>query len=79
MTATENGHVRIEYDSTRAERAARSTLFQPTISFKQNGMGLGLSIAHKGAVLSGGDIQLVPGELGGAAFRVLLPRVKQDT
>jgi nitrogen-specific signal transduction histidine kinase len=58
---------------------ARSTLFQPTISFKQNGMGLGLSIAHKGAVLSGGDIQLVPGELGGAAFRVLLPRAKQET
>jgi nitrogen fixation/metabolism regulation signal transduction histidine kinase len=81
MTATENGHVRIEvHDSGPGLSAlARSTLFQPTISFKQNGMGLGLSIAHKGAVLSGGDIQLVPGELGGAAFRVLLPRVKQET
>jgi nitrogen fixation/metabolism regulation signal transduction histidine kinase len=80
MTATENGHVRIEvHDSGPGLSAlARSTLFQPTISFKQNGMGLGLSIAHKGAVLSGGDIQLVPGELGGAAFRVLLPRVKQE-
>jgi len=79
-TATENGHVRIEvHDSGPGLSAlARSTLFQPTISFKQNGMGLGLSIAHKGAVLSGGDIQLVPGELGGAAFRVLLPRVKQE-
>ena len=32
-----------------------------------------------GAVLSGGDIQLVPGELGGAAFRVLLPRARQET
>ncbi|MGA2183134.1 MAG: ATP-binding protein [Bryobacteraceae bacterium] len=81
MTATENGHVRIEvHDSGPGLSAlARSTLFQPTISFKQNGMGLGLSIAHKGAVLSGGDIQLVPGELGGAAFRVLLPRAKQET
>jgi nitrogen-specific signal transduction histidine kinase len=52
---------------------ARRTLFQPTISFKKNGMGLGLSIARKSALLSGGDIVAVPGELGGAAFRVLLP------
>ena len=36
-------------------------------------MGLGLSIARKSALLSGGDIVLVKGELGGAAFRVLLP------
>ena len=81
MTATENGNVRIEvHDSGPGLSAlARSTLFQPTISFKQNGMGLGLSIAHKSAVLSGGDIQLVPGELGGAAFRVVLPRMKQET
>jgi len=81
LTFAENGHVRIEvHDSGPGLSAlARSTLFQPTISFKQNGMGLGLSIAHKGAVLSGGDIQLVRGELGGAAFRVLLPRPKQET
>jgi signal transduction histidine kinase len=38
-------------------------------------MGLGLSIARKSALLSGGDIQLVKGELGGAGFRVLLPAV----
>ena len=52
---------------------ARGSLFQPAISFKRGGMGLGLSIARKSALLAGGDIQLVPGELGGAAFRVLLP------
>ena len=37
-------------------------------------MGLGLSIARKSALLSGGDILLIAGELGGAGFRVLLPR-----
>lgn len=81
ITSTENGHVRIEvHDSGPGLSAlARSTLFQPTISFKQNGMGLGLSIAHKSAVLSGGGIQLVPGELGGAGFRVVLPRATQKT
>jgi len=56
-------------------RDASATLFEPTITFKKGGMGLGLSIAKKNALLSGGDITLVPGELGGAAFRVTLPRV----
>ncbi|HYM11457.1 MAG TPA: ATP-binding protein [Bryobacterales bacterium] len=54
---------------------ARESLFQPTISFKKRGMGLGLSIARKSALLSGGDIVLVESELGGAGFRVLLPVV----
>ena len=52
---------------------AQSSLFQPTISFKKRGMGLGLSIARKSALLNGGDIVVVKGELGGAGFRVLLP------
>jgi C4-dicarboxylate-specific signal transduction histidine kinase len=52
---------------------ARRTLFEPTITFKKRGMGLGLSIARKNALLLGGDITLVPGELGGAGFRVVLP------
>jgi two-component system, NtrC family, nitrogen regulation sensor histidine kinase NtrY len=48
------------------------TLFEPTITFKKQGMGLGLSIAKKNALLSGGDITLVTGALGGAAFKVTL-------
>ena len=54
---------------------AKATLFEPTITFKKHGMGLGLSIARSHALLSGGDITVVPGELGGAAFRVTLPAV----
>jgi nitrogen fixation/metabolism regulation signal transduction histidine kinase len=52
---------------------ARQTLFEPSISFKMGGMGLGLSIARRSVLRLGGDILLVRGELGGAAFRVLLP------
>jgi nitrogen fixation/metabolism regulation signal transduction histidine kinase len=52
---------------------AERTLFEPTITFKKLGMGLGLSIARKNALLSGGDITLVTGELGGAGFWVTLP------
>ena len=52
---------------------ARAALFEPTISFKKGGMGLGLSIARRGAVLCGGDLTLIESELGGAAFRLTLP------
>jgi nitrogen fixation/metabolism regulation signal transduction histidine kinase len=75
-TSTGNGKVTIEVQDSGPGLSlhARSTVFEPTISFKKGGMGLGLSIARKSALLLGGDIQLVQGELGGAAFRVLLPR-----
>jgi len=75
VTAAESGKVSIEvHDSgPGVSSQARSTLFEPSISFKRGGMGLGLSIARKSALLAGGDILLVQGELGGAAFRVLLP------
>ena len=75
VTAAVNGRVAIEvHDSGPGlSEQARDSLFQPTISFKKRGMGLGLSIARKSALLSGGDIVVVKGELGGAGFRVLLP------
>jgi signal transduction histidine kinase len=57
---------------------ASRTLFEPTITFKKHGMGLGLSIARKNALLLGGDITLVKGELGGAGFRVSLPAAQDS-
>jgi two-component system nitrogen regulation sensor histidine kinase NtrY len=77
ITSASNGRVAVEvHDSGPGlSDQARANLFQPTISFKKRGMGLGLSIARKSALLSGGDIVVVKGELGGAAFRVLLPVV----
>lgn len=76
ITNAVNGKVSFEVHDSGPGLAAhvRSSLFEPTISFKPGGMGLGLSIARRSAVLSGGDIELVNGELGGAGFRVLLPR-----
>ena len=57
---------------------ARSTLFEPSISFKKGGMGLGLSIARRSALLCGGELEALDadngGELGGAAFRLSLIR-----
>jgi len=54
-------------------QAVRDTLFEPTISFKKGGMGLGLSIARRSAVLCGGELALIESKLGGAAFRLTLP------
>ena len=75
VTSAADGRISIEiHDSGPGlSEQARASLFQPTISFKKHGMGLGLSIARKSALLSGGDIVAVKGELGGAGFRVLLP------
>ena len=50
------------------------TLFEPSISFKNRGMGLGLSIARKDALVCNGDLGLIPGKLGGAGFRLTLPK-----
>jgi nitrogen fixation/metabolism regulation signal transduction histidine kinase len=52
---------------------ARAKLFEPSISFKQRGMGLGLAISRRHALLAGGDLQVTQGRLSGAAFRLLLP------
>jgi nitrogen fixation/metabolism regulation signal transduction histidine kinase len=77
VTMAGDGQVAIEvHDSGPGlSREASATLFEPTITFKKDGMGLGLSIARSHALLSGGDITVVRGELGGAAFRVTLPAV----
>jgi nitrogen fixation/metabolism regulation signal transduction histidine kinase len=78
MTRTESDEQRVVievHDSGPGlSDLARKSLFQPTISFKKRGMGLGLSIARKCALLTGGDILLVAGELGGAGFRVVFPK-----
>lgn len=73
-TIRQNGHVMAEvHDSGSGLSAlAKTALFEPTISFKKGGMGLGLSIARRSALLCGGDLALVDGELGGAAFRLTL-------
>jgi nitrogen fixation/metabolism regulation signal transduction histidine kinase len=75
LTRGENGRVLIDVHDSGPGLSDRvsATLFEPTITFKKHGMGLGLSIAKKNALLSGGDVSVIPGELGGAAFRVSLP------
>lgn len=75
FTRTGSGKVLVEvHDSGPGLSAeARRSLFEPSISFKKHGMGLGLSISRKNALLAGGDLQAIEGQLGGAGFRLVLP------
>ena len=79
VTGVAQGKILVEvHDSGPGLSAeARTTLFEPSISFKKHGMGLGLSISRKNALLAGGDLEAIEGELGGAAFRLLLPTVSE--
>jgi len=71
----DGSHAMIEvHDSGPGVSAeARTRLFEPSISFKKHGMGLGLAISRKNALLAGGDLALVEGRLGGAGFRLVIP------
>ena len=75
VTRHSGGQVEVQvHDSGHGlSAAAAATLFEPTITFKKHGMGLGLSIAKKNALLCGGDLTVVAGELGGAGFQMALP------
>jgi nitrogen fixation/metabolism regulation signal transduction histidine kinase len=81
LTGEANGAVFVEVHDSGPGLSphARETLFEPTISFKKSGMGIGLSIARKSALLCGGGISLIESELAGAAFRVTLPAAAPAT
>ena len=53
--------------------AERAKVFEPYFTTKQGGSGLGLAIASRILTEHGGRIELGASELGGAAFRVVLP------
>ena len=75
ITRTAEGKIQVEvHDSGPGlSPEARGSLFEPSISFKKHGMGLGLSIARKNALQAGGDLETIEGRLGGAGFRLTLP------
>ncbi len=75
ITGAAQGKVMVEvHDSGPGlSDEARRSLFEPSISFKERGMGLGLAISRKNALQAGGDLEAIEGRLGGAGFRLLLP------
>ena len=63
-------------DSLSEEVASR--LFQPFVTTKTNGMGIGLTISQSIVEAHGGRIWASPNEGGGAAFHFHLPVMSPD-
>lgn len=54
-------------------------LFQPFITTKENGMGVGLSICHSIIEAHGGRMQVENQAEGGACFTIVLPNLEQQS
>jgi two-component system NtrC family sensor kinase len=52
----------------------RQRIFEPFISTKEDGLGLGLAVSYGIIAAHGGNLDLAPGRGQGACFRVSLPR-----
>jgi signal transduction histidine kinase len=54
----------------------RDSVFDPYVTTKAEGTGLGLAIVKKIVVEHGGTIDASPSPLGGARFRIRIPRLR---
>jgi signal transduction histidine kinase len=55
----------------------RTTIFEPFISTKEGGTGLGLSVSYGIISAHGGTLELLPDHKPGACFRITLPIAEQ--
>ncbi|MFN2127414.1 MAG: sensor histidine kinase, partial [Anaerolineales bacterium] len=51
----------------------RENIFEPFVSYKEKGLGLGLTISYGIVTAHGGSLELMPTSGDGACFRILLP------
>ena len=65
--------LRVEDDGPGLPSAIRERVFEPFVSTKESGMGLGLSICRRIVEGHGGEIRAADRETGGAVFTVTLP------
>jgi len=61
-------------DGEGVDASVREHLFEPGVSGRSRGAGLGLGIARRLARSFGGEVDLDPPAHGGASFRIRLPR-----
>ncbi|HEY4119364.1 MAG TPA: ATP-binding protein, partial [Byssovorax sp.] len=65
----------VDDDGPGIPRDLSETLFDPYVTTKRDGTGLGLSIVKKVIVDHGGTIEATEAPLGGARFKITLPRL----
>ncbi|MDI3283275.1 ATP-binding protein [Polyangium sp. 15x6] len=66
--------VDVDDDGPGIAAEVRDVLFDPYVTTKRDGTGLGLTIVKKIVVDHGGTIEATASSLGGARFRIRLPR-----
>ncbi|HEU4407419.1 MAG TPA: ATP-binding protein [Polyangiaceae bacterium] len=65
----------VDDDGPGIDPALRARVFDPYVTTKAEGTGLGLAIAKKIVVEHGGTLEALASPLGGARFRIRLPRL----
>ncbi|MFT5287202.1 MAG: PAS domain S-box-containing protein [Planctomycetota bacterium] len=65
--------IAVEDNGPGVEESIRESLFQPFVTTKSSGTGIGLALSKKIVEEHGGSISVEPCELGGASFRFSLP------
>jgi signal transduction histidine kinase/DNA-binding response OmpR family regulator len=63
----------VEDTGTGVQPGDREKIFEPFVSTKESGTGLGLTVSYGIITAHGGSLELVPGRQKGACFRILLP------
>jgi signal transduction histidine kinase/FixJ family two-component response regulator len=66
-------HILVEDSGEGVSEADRERIFEPFLSTKEKGMGLGLSVSYGIISAHGGQLELVNGQGSGACFRVVIP------
>lgn len=66
--------VDIDDDGPGVDPSLRATLFDPYVTTKRDGTGLGLCVVKKVLVDHGGTIDALDSPMGGARFRIRIPR-----
>ena len=68
-----NAEVTIEDTGPGVAEAQREHIFEPFVSTKQGGTGLGLAVSYGIISAHGGSLELVQGRGRGACFKIILP------